>query len=257
MRFGKDGRRIVALTAYDFPFARLVDASGVDLILVGDSLGMTVLGYENTVKVTMDDMLRHTAAVARGVRRALVVADMPYLSYHISDEQALANAGRFIQEAGAQAVKLEGGRRMQSRVELLVTSGIPVLGHLGILPQSVLVDGGYHVRGRTEADVTDLLEDAAALVEAGVFAIVLEGITADVAARITESIPVPTIGIGAGLGCDGQVQVIHDILGLMPDFAPRHAKQYADLGALISEAIGHYCEEVRQGQFPDEENTFR
>lgn len=247
------GERIVMITAYDTPGARLADAAGVDAILVGDSLGMTVLGYESTLPVTMDDMVRATAAVSRGTRRALVIADMPFMSYQVSREAALANAGRLLAEAGAHAVKLEGGATVAPLVEAMVASGIPVMGHVGLTPQSVNVFGGYKVQGRDVTGALTLVEDCRALQAAGAFAVVLELVPAELAALVTAELGIPTIGIGAGGGCDGQVQVFHDILGL-GEFAPRHAKRYAEVGVAITSAIADYAREVRDGAFPAEGN---
>ena len=249
------GEKIAALTAYDHPTARLVDAAGVDLILVGDSAANVVLGYDSTLPVSMDEMLVLTAAVARGARRALVVADMPFLSYQVSPEQALANAGRFVKEARAEAVKLEGGRRSAPAVRRIVEAGIPVLGHLGLTPQSHLALGGYRVQGREAADAERLREDAGALVEAGVFAMVLEGIPWTLARDITAAVPVPTIGIGAGEHCDGQILVLHDMLGLGGGTFT-FVKRYAELGARVTEAVAAYCREVREGAFPAAEHRF-
>lgn len=256
-RTAEAGARIVAVTAYDALTARLADQAGVELILVGDSLGMTMLGYPNTVPVTMADCLHHTAAVVRGVRRAMVVADMPFLSYHISQEDALRNAGRLVQEARADGVKLEGGERLAPTIRRLVECGIPVLGHIGILPQSVKVEDGYRVHGRTAESADQLRRDAAAVQAAGAFAIVLEGIAMDVAAAITAELDIATIGIGAGPSCDGQIQVLHDILGLFEDFVPRHTKRYAHLADAIRQALTAYGDEVRRGVFPSEEHAFR
>ncbi len=256
-RWADEGRHIVAVTAYDALMARLADESGVDLILVGDSLGMTVLGYETTIPVTLRDCLHHTAAVCRGVARAMVVADMPFLTYQISPEQALRNAGRLLQEAGADAVKLEGGERMAPTIRRLVECGIPVLGHIGILPQSVLAEGGYRVQGRSPEAAAQLQRDAAAVEAAGAFAIVLEGLPIDLSARITQELAIPTIGIGAGPHCDGQIQVLHDILGLFEEFVPRHTKRYAALAETIRQALAAYRDEVRAGAFPAEEHSFR
>lgn len=238
------------VTAYDYPTARLADEAGVEVILVGDSLGMVVLGYESTIPVTMADMLYHTRAVTRAVRRALVVADLPFLSYHVSPEEALRNAGRLVQEGGAQAVKLEGGAPVVETVRRLVQAGIPVLGHLGLTPQSVHQLGGYRVQGRTVAAARQLLADALALEEAGAFGIVLELVPAQLAAAITRRLRIPTIGIGAGPDCDGQVQVLHDLLGLAGERLPRHARRYADLATAIRQALTTYCQEVKQGVFP-------
>lgn len=250
------GERIVMLTAYDYPTARLVEEAGVPLILVGDSLGMVVLGYDSTIPVTMDEMLHHVKAVVRGTRRAHVVADMPFMSYQASPQEALHNAGRMLKEGGAQSVKLEGGQRVAETVRLLVEAGIPVMGHLGLTPQSVNQFGGYKVQGKTPAAAVKLLNDAIALEQAGAYAIVLEAIPAQLAEVITRRVAVPTIGIGAGPHCDGQVQVLHDVLGLFPDFLPKHAKRYAHLADIIREAIRRYAEEVREGAFPSQRESF-
>ncbi len=243
-------RPIVMVTAYDASSARLVDTAGVDAILVGDSLGMVVLGYESTLPVTMDEMVSATSAVSRGARRSLVVADMPFMSYQASADEAVRNAGRLVAEGGAQAVKLEGGAHVAEAVRRIVQAGIPVMGHLGLTPQSVNAMGGYKVQAKQSAQALQLLEDALALQDAGVFAIVLECIPAELASLVTAELHVPTIGIGAGAGCDGQVQVFHDLLGLGGDFVPRHAKRYADVGAVIREAVSSYADEVRDGEFP-------
>jgi len=250
------GERIVAITAYDASMARLVDAAGVDLVLVGDSLGMTMLGYRTTIPVTLADCLCHTAAVVRGVRRAMVVGDMPFLTSRVSTEDTLRNAGRFLQEAGADAIKLEGGREMAGTITRLVQAGIPVMGHVGLLPQAVLTEGGYRVHGRTAEEAEQVLDDARAVTEAGAFAVVLEGVTSDLAKRITAELPVPTIGIGGGPHCDGQIQVLHDLLGLFEEFIPKHAKRYAELATVIRDAVAAYGDEVRTGQFPDGEHSF-
>ena len=247
------GEPIVMITAYDTPGARLVEAAGVDAILVGDSLGMTVLGYDSTLPVTMDDMLRATAAVARGSSRALIIADMPFLTFQVTAEDALRNAGRFLAEAGAHAVKLEGGVTMAPVAEYLVDAGVPVLGHVGLTPQSVNVFGGYTVQGRDTASALALVEDCLALEAAGAFGIVLELVPAELAALVSEELAIPTIGIGAGAGCDGQVQVFHDLLGL-GEFVPKHAKRYADVGSAITKAASTYAAEVRAGAFPAEAN---
>ena len=252
----KRGERIVILTAYDYPTARLVEEAGVPLILVGDSLGMVVLGYDSTIPVTMEDMLHHVKAVVRGARRAHVVADMPFMSYQASPQDALRNAGRMLKEGGAQSVKLEGGLRVAETVRLLVEAGIPIMGHLGLTPQSVNQFGGYKVQGKTPAAAVKLLNDAIALEQAGAYAIVLETIPAQLAQVITERLSVPTIGIGAGPRCDGQVQVFHDMLGLFPDFLPKHAKRYASLGEAIRDAVREYAAEVRDGRFPTERESF-
>jgi 3-methyl-2-oxobutanoate hydroxymethyltransferase len=252
-QFKESGTPIAMVTAYDAPGARLAEEAGVDAILVGDSLGMTVLGYESTLPVTMDDMVRHTAAVARATSRALVIADMPFGSYQASPDDAVANAARLLAEGGAAAVKIEGGVAVALLVERLVSVGIPVMGHIGLTPQSVHVFGGYRVQGRDTDAALALVGDAFALEEAGAFAVVLELIPAELAAIITEELAIPTIGIGAGGFCDGQVQVFHDLLGLGA-FTPRHARQYVDTGAVIREALGAYADDVRSGAFPAEEN---
>jgi 3-methyl-2-oxobutanoate hydroxymethyltransferase len=250
------GERIVSVTAYDAQMARLADECGVDFILVGDSLGMTMLGYKTTIPVTMEDCIRHTAAVVRGTRRAMVVGDMPFLTCHLGPDEALRQAGRFLQEAGADGVKVEGGVEMASTIRRMVQAGIPVMGHVGLLPQTVLAEGGYRIHGRTPDDADAVFADAVAVAEAGAFAVVLEGVTSSLAQRVTEALAVPTIGIGAGPHCDGQIQVIHDLLGLFEDFVPRHAKRYAELGAIIREALGAYSEDVRAGRFPGKEQSF-
>ncbi len=251
-----EGRPIVMLTAYDYTSAKLADEAGIPMILVGDSLGMVVLGYENTIPVTMDDMIHHIKAVVRGARRALVVGDMPFMSYHINPEQAMSNAARMIQEGGAQAVKLEGGRRMAPTVERLVANGIPVMGHIGLTPQSIHQLGGYRVQGRDLDAARALIDDALALQDAGAFSIVLETVPAPLARLITGRLSIPTIGIGAGPYCDGQVQVFHDLLGLFEDFVPRHAKRYAELAGTIRDAISRYKAEVESGEFPTMEHSF-
>ena len=252
------GERITMLTAYDYRSAQLFDAAGVDGLLVGDSLGMVVHGHETTVPVTVDDIIHHCRPVARGAKRALVVADLPFMSYTVSREQALTSAARLVQEGGAQAVKLEGGRAVAGTVEALVTAGIPVMGHIGLTPQAILRFGGYRVQGRDKAAAQALLDDARALEEAGAFGVVLELVAAQVADRISEALKIPTIGIGAGEACDGQIQVMHDILGYdMPGgFVPKHAKRYADLGAVILDAVTRYVDEVRSGSFPTEAQSF-
>lgn len=248
------GRRIVMVTAYDATGARLVDAAGVDVVLVGDSLGMTVLGHDSTLPVTMEDMVSHTAAVVRGVGRALVVADMPFMSFQVSPEEALRNAGRLVAGSGAAAVKLEGGAGVASTVAKLVDAGIPVMGHVGLTPQSVHAMGGYRVQAREAAAALRLLEDARALQDAGAFAVVLECIPAELAGLVTAELVIPTIGIGAGPHCDGEVQVFHDMLG-MSERTPRHAKRYADIGEAVTAAVASYAEEVRAGAFPGAEQS--
>lgn len=250
------GEKIVMLTAYDYPTARLMDQAGVPLILVGDSLGMVVLGYDSTVPVTMEDMLHHIKAVVRGSQHALVVGDMPFMSYQVSAEAALVNAGRLLQEGGCQAVKLEGGERSAATVRALVESGIPVMGHIGLTPQSVNQLSGYRVQGKTPRAAVQLINDARALADAGAFAIVLESIPAVLAKVITEKVDAPTIGIGAGPWCDGQVQVLHDMLGLNPDFTPKHAKRYANLAETVTAAVTRYAQEVRSGAFPSAKESY-
>jgi 3-methyl-2-oxobutanoate hydroxymethyltransferase len=244
------GDKIVMLTAYDYSTARLVDQAGIPLILVGDSLGMVVLGYESTIPVTMEEMLHHTKAVVRGTKQAMVIGDMPFMTYHISIEEALRNAARFIQEAGAQAVKLEGGVTVAEKVRRIVDCGIPVMGHIGLTPQSIHQLGGFKKQGKTPETAARLLEDAKALEQAGAFAIVLETIPSDLGRLITDKAAIPTIGIGAGPACDGQVQVINDILGSFGDFVPKHAKQYVKLTDIISKAVTQYRDEVKAGTFP-------
>ncbi|MGH2633292.1 MAG: 3-methyl-2-oxobutanoate hydroxymethyltransferase [Tepidiformaceae bacterium] len=251
------GQRFAMITAYDFPGARLVEQAGARIVLVGDSLGSVVLGYNSTVPVTMDDILHHTRAVVRGTERAIVVADMPFMSYQANADEAIRNAGRLLQEGGATAVKLEGGSNVAPLVRRMVECGIPVMGHLGLTPQSVNQFGGHKVQGRTPAAAARLINDARALEEAGAFAIVLETIPAPLARMVSERLTVPTIGIGAGPDCDGQVQVFHDMLGLYDDCrAMKHAKAYANLGATIREAVRTYIAEVESGIFPAEEHSF-
>lgn len=252
----KGSRRLTELTAYDYPTAQWVDQSGVDMILVGDSLAMVVLGHEDTLSVGMEEMIHHTRAVSRGAGRALVIGDMPFLSYQASVEQAVMNAGRFLKEGRAQAVKLEGGRRILPQIEAIVAAGIPVQGHLGLTPQSAAQFGGFKVQGKTAEAARAILDDAQALARAGCFSIVLEAIPAPIAARITEAVPVPTIGIGAGPDCDGQVLVVHDVLGLFERFVPRFVKRYAHLGEGIREALARFKEEVENGVFPGPEHSF-
>ena len=252
----KRGERFAMLTAYDYPSARLVEEAGVPIILVGDTLGMVVLGYDTTIPVTMDEMLHHVKAVVRGTRKAHVVADMPFMSYQAGPQDALRNAGRMLKEGGAQSVKLEGGPRVADTISLLVSSGIPVMGHIGLTPQSVNQIGGYKVQGKTPAAAVKLINDAVALEQAGAYAVVLETIPAQLGEVITEKVSIPTIGIGAGPHCDGQVQVFHDLLGLFEEFVPKHAKRYAQLGEVITEAVGRYVAEVKAGAFPTEKESF-
>jgi 3-methyl-2-oxobutanoate hydroxymethyltransferase len=253
----KGGDKLAVLTAYDFPTGRLADEAGADIVLVGDSLGMVCLGLPDTLGVTMADMLHHTKAVARAVTGALVVGDMPFLSYQTSVADAVKNAGRFLQEAGARAVKLEGGADFVPHIRAMLAAGIPVMGHIGLTPQQLALLGGFKAQGKTARAARKLLEDARALADAGCFAIVLEAVPAEVAACITAEIPIPTIGIGAGPSCDGQVLVFHDILGLCPGLRPSFVKRYADLWTPAREALSAFCAEVRGGQFPAEAQTRR
>lgn len=248
--------KIPMLTAYDYVTAKIVDEAGVPLILVGDSLGMVMLGYESTIPVTMDEMIHHTKAVVRGAKKALVVGDMPFMTYHISISDALSNATRFIQEAGAQAVKLEGGEAVAEQVRRLVGCGIPVMGHLGLTPQSIHQLGGFRAQGKVLADAKRLLADARVLEQAGAFAIVLECTPAPLSELITRKLNIPTIGIGAGPGCDGQVQVISDILGLYTDFVPKHARRYAALADEIKAAVASYMSDVKSVAFPAAEHSY-
>ena len=244
------GERIPMLTAYDYAMAQILDAAGVTMLLVGDSMGMVMLGYDSTLPVTVDDIIRHTQAVVRGSKRALVVADLPFGSFQVSPQETMAAAVRIMKEAGPQAVKLEGGVRSAQAVRLLVEAGIPVMGHLGMTPQSVNAFGGFKVQGKTEAAARALLADVAALEEAGAFAVVLELVPAELAQIVTERATIPTIGIGAGPYCDGEVQVVHDILGLFPDFTPRHARRFAEVGTVVRDAVTAYIGEVRERTFP-------
>ncbi len=250
------GEKIAMLTAYDYSTAKVVDAVGVPLILVGDSLGMVVLGYESTIPVTMAEMLHHTKAVVRGSKQAMVIGDMPFMTYQVSIEDALHNAARFIQEGGAQAVKLEGGVTVADKVRRIVECGIPVMGHIGLTPQSINQLGGFKIQGKTSQAAANLLKDAQALEEAGAFAVVLETVPALLAALISQKISIPTIGIGAGVGCDGQVQVINDVLGSFSDFVPKHAKQYVKLADIIKGAVTDYYNEVKAGTFPTDKQSF-
>jgi 3-methyl-2-oxobutanoate hydroxymethyltransferase len=250
------GERIVVVTAYDAPSAHYADEAGVDALLVGDSLAMVVLGYETTLPVTLEEMLHHVRAVTRARPKALVIADLPFLSFQASPEEAFRSAGRMLKEGGAAAVKLEGGAAVAPAVQRLVAAGIPVMGHLGMTPQSLHQFGGWRVRARKAEEARALLADARALEAAGAFGLVLEMVPAEVARTVTAELSIPTIGIGAGPHCDGQVQVLHDLLGLYWPLTPRHAKRYADLGRETREAIQLYAAEVREGVFPGEENTF-
>jgi 3-methyl-2-oxobutanoate hydroxymethyltransferase len=249
-------QKITCLTAYDYPTARLLDEAGVDVILVGDSLGMVVLGHENTLAVTIDEMLHHTRAVRRGTHRALVVADMPYGSYHTDLNESLHNAMRFVKEAGAEAVKVEGGERRLELISRLTEAEIPVMGHVGLTPQSLNALGGYRVQGKTADAAGQLIRDARAVEAAGAFAVVLEAVPRELAAQITRELRIPTIGIGAGPDCDGQVLVIHDLLGLTFGQTPRFARQYANVGEIIAKAAKEYCEDVRGGTFPSDGESY-
>lgn len=252
----KAKQKFSMLTSYDYPTARMVDEAGIDIILVGDSLGNAVLGYENTLAVTMDDMIHHTKAVARAAQRAMVVGDMPFLSYHISNTEAVRNAGRFIQEGGAQTVKIEGGVERVDTIKAILDAQIPVMGHIGLTPQSVHKFGGFKVQGKDLETANKLIADAKALEKAGVFSIVLEMVPTPLAKKITEEISVPTIGIGAGHYCDGQVLVVNDLLGIYGGFTPKFAKKYANLQPQIMAALQEYKKEVEEGSFPGEEHGF-
>lgn len=250
------GEKITMLTAYDAGFARLLDGAEIDLLLVGDSLGMVLLGYESTVPVTMEEMLHHCRAVVRGTRNALVIGDMPFMSYQVSPEDAITNGGRFLKEGGCDAVKLEGGTEVASTVKALVQAGIPVMGHIGLTPQTASQLGGYRVQGKDAESARQLLVDAEDLEKAGAFAVVLECIPADLAKVISETLSIPTIGIGAGVNCDGQVLVTHDLLGMFEKFVPSFVKQYASLGPQIKEAVASFSTEVKTGEYPDKDHSF-
>lgn len=250
------GEKIAVLTAYDYPFARIMDQADIDVVLVGDSVGSVVAGYDNTLPVTMDEMIYHTRAVARGIKQALVVADMPFLSYQVDIAEARRNAGRLIKEGGAQAVKLEGGVNFADTIRAITMIDIPVVAHIGLTPQSVHRMGGYRVQGREEAQANQLLADARAVADAGACAVVLEGIPASLARQITAEISVPTIGIGAGVDCDGQVLVIHDILGLCEKYSPKFVKCFADVSGTIRQGVDDYIKEVKEGTFPGPEHSF-
>jgi len=252
----RDGKRITMMTAYDAAFARLVDRAGIDVLLVGDSAGMVVLGYPNTVPVTMDNMIQMAAAVSRGASRPLLIGDMPFGSYQTGPTDALRNASRFLKEAGMDAVKIEGGRETADTVRTLVENGISVMAHVGLTPQRVAQLGGFKTQAKSARAARRLIDDALALEDAGAFSIVLESIPAPVAAMVTERLAIPTIGIGAGLDCDGQVLVLHDVLGLYGDFKPKFAKRYADIGAQVETALRAFDAEVRAGTFPDAEHSF-
>lgn len=257
MESKKEGRKISMLTAYDYTTAKLLDSAGVDSLLIGDSLGMVVLGYENTLQVTLEDMIHHCKAVSRGAKRALIIGDMPFLSYHVSVEESVRNAGRLVQEGGVHAVKLEGGREVLKQIRAILDAKIPVVGHLGLTPQSVNMMGGFKVQGKSEEQARAIIEDALMLQEAGVFAIVLECVPAKLAKLISEKLSIPTIGIGAGNDCDGQVLVMHDMAGMYSDMVPKFAKRYALVGEQIEEAAKMYIQEVQEKSFPEEKHTFK
>ncbi len=252
-----EGKTITMLTAYDFSMAKFLNDAGIDMLLVGDSLGNVVLGYDSTLPVTMEDMIHHGKAVCRGAKQAMVVVDMPFMSYQVSTEQAVTNAGRIMKETGAQAVKLEGGREIVSAVKAIVNAGIPVVGHLGLTPQSVHSLGGFKVQGKEEKSAQKLLDDAKILEENGAFAVVLECVPALLAQKVTQAIGIPTIGIGAGVHCDGQVLVTNDLLGLYPGFSPKFAKQYANLHVQVAQAVAEYKKEVETRVFPSVEHSFK
>lgn len=251
------GEKITCLTAYDYSFARILDEAGVEMLLVGDSLGCVVQGCANTLAVTMDEMIYHTRLVVRGRKRALVIGDMPFMSYQVGKDEALRNAGRFFKEAGAEAIKLEGGVAVQESIRAIVDAGMPVMGHIGLTPQSVHQFGGYKIQGREKERREAVLRDAVAVAEAGAFAVVLEGIPQDLAGEISERLAIPTIGIGAGLQCDGQVLVIHDMLGLFDDFVPKFVKRYADVKQTMLGAVKEFVGEVKERKFPAEEHSFK
>lgn len=253
----KNGEKLTMLTAYDYTTAKLLDESGVDSILVGDSLGMVVLGYDDTLSVTMEDMIHHSAAVARGAKNALVITDMPFMSYQTSVYDAVVNAGRLVKEGKAQAVKLEGGIEFCEHIKAIVKASIPVCAHIGLTPQSINAFGGFKVQGKGKQEAQRLLDEARAVEEAGAFAVVLECVPAKLAKKISESISIPTIGIGAGAGCDGQVLVYQDMLAMYSDFKPKFVKQYAQIGSVMKDAFRQYIDEVKSGAFPTEEHTFK
>ena len=257
MQMKNSGHKISMLTAYDYTTARLLDEAGVNTILVGDSLGNVILGYEDTISVTVEDMIHHSAAVARGVKNALVVTDLPFMSYQTSVYDAVVNAGRLMKEGRAGAVKLEGGKEVCPQIKAIVSAGIPVVAHLGLTPQSINTFGGFKVQGKTEAAAKKLIEDAKAVEEAGAFLLVLECVPAKLAKLVTESINIPTIGIGAGAGCDGQVLVIYDMLGMFSDFKPKFVKHFANAGDMIREAVKTYIAEIDDGIFPAEEHCYK
>jgi 3-methyl-2-oxobutanoate hydroxymethyltransferase len=252
----KEEKKISMLTAYDYPMALLEDRAGIEIILVGDSLGMTVLGYENTLPVTMDEMIHHTKAVTRGAKHALILGDMPFMSYNTSERDAIFNAGRFMKEGGVDAVKLEGGVNVKDIVKAIVKAGIPVMGHIGLTPQTISMLGGFKVQGKDAQAAQKIIDDALSLEEVWAFSVLLEAIPSPIAKKITERLKVPTIGIGAGVHCDGQVLVVHDMLGLFDRFTPKFAKQYVNLSELMFKAFESYREEVLKGAFPTDQHSF-
>jgi len=252
----REGKRIAMLTAYDYPTALLEDRAGIEIILVGDSLAMTVLGYENTLPVTMDAMIHHTQAVTRGAKYALIIGDMPFMSYNTSERDAILNAGRFMKEGGADAVKLEGGASVKEIVKAIVRAGIPVMGHIGLTPQTISMLGGFKVQGKDAQGAQKIIDDALSLEDVGAFSVLLEAVPAPIAKRVTERLNVPTIGIGAGVHCDGQVLVVHDVLGLFDRFTPKFAKRYVNLSELMLKAFDSYREEVTKGTFPTDQHSF-
>ncbi len=257
MRMKAENRRIVMVTSYDYPTAAIADAVGVDSILVGDSYGMVVLGYESTIPVTVEELLPVCRAVRRGAAHPLLIGDLPFMSFQVSPEEAIRTAGRFVKEGGMEAVKIEGGSEVSKTVESISRAGIPVLGHIGVTPQTATLHGGYRVQGRNVDSSDKLVEDAKSLEEAGVFGIVLELVTEEVAKVITETVSVPTIGIGSGRFCDGQVLVLHDLIGMYPSFTPKFAKRYVDVAGMIKQALQNFTVEVRNGVFPEEQHVFR
>ena len=257
IRMKAENRRIVMVTSYDYPTAAIADAVGVDSILVGDSYGMVVLGYESTIPVTVEELLPVCRAVRRGAAHPLLIGDLPFMSFQVSPEEAIRTAGRFVKEGGMEAVKIEGGSEVSKTVESICRVGIPVLGHIGVTPQTATLHGGYRIQGRNVDSGDNLVEDAKSLEEAGVFGIVLEMVTEEVAKVVTETVSVPTIGIGSGRFCDGQVLVLHDLIGLYPSFTPKFAKRYVDVGGMIKQALQKFTVEVRNGLFPEEQHVFR
>ena len=257
LRMKAENRRIVMVTSYDYPTSAIADAVGVDSILVGDSYGMVVLGYESTIPVTIEELLPVCRAVRRGAAHPLLIGDLPFMSFQVSPEEAIRTAGRFVKEGGMEAVKIEGGSEVSKTVESVSRAGIPVLGHIGVTPQTATLHGGYRIQGRSVDSGDKLVEDAKSLEEAGVFGIVLEMVTEEVAKVITETVSVPTIGIGSGRFCDGQVLVLHDLIGLYPSFTPKFAKRYVDVAGMIKQALQNFTAEVRNGLFPEEQHVFR